>query len=412
MRVRNVSIACIAGLALFANVAAHALTDEELKAKIEAANPRKSQDEKGQIFACHKYKAEICRELDPNFTGLKPEQVASFLKKNMPFFAAQARDYPSVRVAPPPTRQVDKEPVDRDAQKISSYFLVRRSLEDISTLTLPRKVEDVAGAIFSYSRDNVISNAAWSARGVVAVPFYIEAANAPLDPLAIGHRYVVAPFVAFDKLTNSSAGSVKSNLNNLTLGVISETAITNVGKHYPVSHYVRLNSGANTDFDGNLKSWYLRGEWEPFSTALGLNAPIDFLAATGFAVSPLIKLRAEYVGKVGSIDQPIFVSRDDAFRAGSRLGLEIQPVTLWPNWFKKFTLVAAYGYLYDTFSSRSYSLFDSSLNYNIDEAGNYAVSANYRRGRLEETGDKVDQYMVGLAVKLNYLPDFSRSTAQ
>jgi hypothetical protein len=387
------------------------LSDAELAAKIEAANPGISKKERNFILACHKYSV-VCQELDKDYKGLKPGQVTAYLRNNRQMFEAQAEEYTSGRrpipSLPPKPKETPKDPI---APKVESYFLVRRALEDISSLSRPRDPKDVTGAIFSYSRDNVTPNNVWSARGVVATPFYITEYTDPTDRYAIGKRYAIAPFVSFDKVSNSSASLAKTNLNNLTFGLISEAAITNVGRELPVDHYFRLNGGANMDFDGHFKSSYLRAEWEPFSTALGLNAPLDFLSVTRFNISPLVKMRAEYLTKVGSISQPIFSARDEVFRVGPRVGVEIQPVTgLWPDWFNSFTLVAAYGYYYDTLSKRSYSLFDSALNYNIDEAGNYALSATYRRGRLEETGDKVDQYMVGLSIKLNELPTVSKSS--
>lgn len=92
--------------------------------------------------------------------------------------------------------------------------------------------------------------------------------------------------------------------------------------------------------------------------------------------------------------------------------MELQPVSglgLWPSWFENFTLIATYSFLQDTLTSRNYSLSDSTLNYNIDRDGNYAVSASYRRRRLDETGAKVDQIMIGLAIKLNDLPSVTET---
>lgn len=399
-------IAYCLGAALFIPTGAFAqnLSDAELAAKIKAANPGVSQHNRNVIFACHKYSV-VCQALDTEFKGLKPSQVTAYLQKNKDTFEAQAAEYDSgqrkIDPLPPIPASV---PANPDDPKVKSYFLVRRSLEDISTITAPKAPKDVAGAEFSYSRDNASPNTAWTARGVVAVPFYIVEPVKSDDRYAIGKSYVVAPFVSFDKITNSSTAA-KTNLNNLTFGLISEAAVVNVGRESPVDHYFRLNGGANMDFDGHFKSSYLRAEWEPVSTALGLNAPLDFMSATGFNFSPIIKARAEYITNVGTVPQPIFAERNAVFRIGSRVGIEIQPVTdLWPNWFNSFTFVATYGYLYDTLSSRSYSLFDSALNYNIDANGNYAITGSYRRGRLEETGDRVDQVMVGLAVKFNEFP--------
>lgn len=53
--------------------------------------------------------------------------------------------------------------------------------------------------------------------------------------------------------------------------------LANVGKEKPTDHYFRLKGGVNTDFEGALKSTYLRGEWEPVSTANFINAPYPWL---------------------------------------------------------------------------------------------------------------------------------------
>jgi hypothetical protein len=111
--------------------------------------------------------------------------------------------------------------------------------------------------------------------------------------------------------------------------------------------------------------------------------------------------------QAGKITQPVFAAHNQALRVGPRVGFEIQPVSglgLWPSWFENFNLVATYSFLQDTLSRRNYSLLDSTLTYNIDKDGNYAVSGSYRKGRIDETGASVDQIMVGLAVKLNDLP--------
>lgn len=384
---------------------AQTLSDADLWQKINVANPNKSQRVRLKIFVCHKTDP-VCPILDKDYKGLSPEKLTAYIRKTDPQIDIQAEEYldgrRKIETKSSEPRQAGREREKTD-RTTSAYVLVRRTLEDISSLTLPKDPKDVTGAQFSYNRDNVSANTSWSARGVIAVPIYSADIFDPSgDRYAVTTASAVAPFIAFDKVTNSSSALAKSNLNNLNLGIISEYAINNVGRDKPVDHYLRLNSGTNMDFEGNLKSWYLRGEWEPASTASWLNTPIAPLSSTGFNFTPLIKARIQYDGQAGSIPQPLFLMRNEALRIGPRVGIQIQPVTgLWANWFNSFTLTATYSYFYDTFSRRDYGLFDSALNYNIDEAGNYALSASYRKGKLEETGASVDQVMFGLAVKLN-----------
>ncbi|MGY2986294.1 hypothetical protein [Bradyrhizobium sp. USDA 4508] len=248
-------------------------------------------------------------------------------------------------------------------------------------------------------------NTVWSARGVVVVPIYGH--YGPLkeeDRYSVRPAFALAPYISFDKVSNSNASQVSSNVNNLSFGLVSETVLANVGKEKPTDHYFRLKGGVNTDFEGALKSTYLRGEWEPVSTANFINAPYPLF---NFNVVPLYKLGADYMSQAGKITQPVFTDHSQALRVGPRVGLEIQPVSglgLWPSWFENFNLVASYSFLQDALSPRNYYLFDSTVTYNIDKDGNYAVSGNYRRGRLDETGARVDQIMLGFAIKLNDLP--------
>ena len=383
------------------------LSDADLWAAIVKANPGKSQRTLWRIFVCHK-KDPVCQAIDTEYKGLTAAQLAAYVKKQSDIIDAQAAEYESGRrkiAAAAPGSDV-KPPNIPDGQfRTEAHFLVRQSLEDINTLTAPKPTKDVTGAQFSYNRDNVTPNTVWSARGVVAVPIYGH-----YGPPDDGDRYsvrpafAVAPFIAFDKVSNSNVALQSANLNNLSFGVVSETVLANVGVEKPTDHYFRLKSGVNTDFEGALKSAYLRAEWEPVSTANYINAPYPVM---NFNVVPLFKFRADYMDQAGKITQPVFAAHNQALRVGPRVGFEIQPVSglgLWPSWFENFNLVATYSFLQDTLSRRNYSLLDSTLTYNIDKDGNYAVSGSYRKGRIDETGASVDQIMVGLAVKLNDLP--------
>ena len=391
---------------IFAPQASRAeLSDAELWVAIVKANPGKAKREMWRIFVCHK-KDPVCQAVDTQYKGLTAAQLAAYVKKQSDIIDAQAAEYESGRRkiadAPPAVKPPKRAPGEFQTE---AHFLVRQSLEDINTLTAPKPTKDVTGAQFSYNRDNVSPNTVWSARGVVAVPIYGHyGAPTEADRYSVRPAFAVAPYISFDKVSNSSPTQQSANVNNLSFGVVSETVLANVGLEKPTDHYFRLKGGVNTTFEGALKSSYLRAEWEPVSTANFINAPYPIL---NFNVAPLFKVRADYMNQAGKITQPVFAEHNQALRVGPRVGFEIQPVSglgLWPSWFENFNLVATYSFLQDTLSRRNYSLFDSTLTYNIDKDGNYAVSGSYRKGRLDETGANVEQIMVGLAIKLNDLP--------
>jgi hypothetical protein len=403
-------IASVAAAALFfapQHARAENLSDAELWAAIVKANPGKNKREMWRIFVCHK-KDPVCQAVDTQYKGLTAAQLAAYVKKQSDIIDAQAAEYESGRrkiAAAPPTPTTKPAKIADGEFRTEAHFLVRQSLEDINTLTAPKPTKDVTGAQFSYNRDNLSPNTVWSARGVVAVPIYGHYGPPSKDDrYSVRPAFAVAPFISFDKVSNSSATQQSANVNNLSFGMVSEALLANVGLEKPTDHYFRLKGGVNTDFEGALKSSYLRAEWEPVSTANFINAPYPLL---NFNVVPLFKLRADYMNQAGKITQPVFADHNQALRFGPRVGFEIQPVSglgLWPSWFENFNLVATYSFLQDTLSQRNYSLFDSTLTYNIDKDGNYAVSGSYRKGRLDETGARVEQIMVGLAIKLNDLP--------
>ncbi len=330
------------------NVRADNLSDVELWAAIISANPGKHEREMWRIFVCHK-KDPVCQAIDTQYKGLTATQLAAYVKKQADIIDAQAAEYESGRrriaASPPGPTTRSAQPVVSEIQT-KAHFLVRQSLEDINTLTAPKPTKDVTGAQFSYNRDNISSNTAWSARGIVAVPIYGN-----YGPQVDGDRYsprpafAVAPFISFDKVSNSSPTQQSANFNNLSFGMISETVLANVGMERPTDHYFRLKGGLNTTFEGTLKSSYLRAEWEPVSTANFINAPYPLM---NFNVAPLLKVRADYLNQVGKIAQPIFAEHNQALRIGPRIGFEIQPMSglgLWPSWFENFNFAATYSFL-------------------------------------------------------------------
>jgi hypothetical protein len=53
----------------------------------------------------------------------------------------------------------------------------------------------------------------------------------------------VAPFIAFDKVSNSALSKIYLNVENLNFGAISESILANVGEKKPTDHYFRVAGG-------------------------------------------------------------------------------------------------------------------------------------------------------------------------
>jgi hypothetical protein len=103
----------------------------------------------------------------------------------------------------------------------------------------------------------------------------------------------------------------------------------------------------------------------------------------------------------GAMD-PIFSQHNSVSRVGPVLSLTIQPKAsdlILPNWLQSAVLNVTYEWLQDIDTRQKYELVNASMAFPIDSAGHLAFKLNYQKGRLEETGAKIDQAMVGLSAK-------------
>jgi hypothetical protein len=105
------------------------------------------------------------------------------------------------------------------------------------------------------------------------------------------------------------------------------------------------------------------------------------------------------MNQAGKITQPVFADHNQALRFVPRVGWGCGPPGSKTSTWSRPTASCR-----TPCRNGIYSLFDSTLTYNIDKDGNYAVSGSYRKGRLDETGARVEQIMAGLAIKLNDPP--------
>lgn len=291
----------------------------------------------------------------------------------------------------------------------SSQFVLRDSFDDISIFAGPKDVKLASGASFSYGRDDVAANTAWSAKGVVAYPFSwsappVEGRRPAHVPYLVG--FAVTPTVSFQRATNSNAGIAKKNdVDVLNSGAGGEVAIGNFIDD-TMTHYVRARGGLVSDFEGRTRSWTVVGEYQPltnWSSGLNLSTPnpLGSLPAT-FELDAI--LRANYSRRLGDdIADPIFVSSDSVFRLGPVLALGIAPLqgddSPVPKWLQRASFSASYSWLDDFAGRRGYSHFSTALSYAFDDSGNVGMKLSYEKGKIEETGQDVALTKVGLSAK-------------
>jgi hypothetical protein len=412
------------GICLFAYTSLQAQAKEgdideyATRQQIRKFNPAISADQETQIFLLHKL-SPIFKH-DKNFDGkLSPEEVqaATADAKNSNAFQGQLNDYRrgASEIPNKPTQQIAKPVRAPGEPERDIAFILRRKFDQVSSLAFPGAADqDATGATFSYGRDNVIRNSVWTAQGVAALMFgqSYPVLNLETQRFADRTTYAVGPYIQFDKLSNSSPTQQKSNLDNLTFGILGEVGLQNMSiGTASVTNYLRIKGGVITDFDGIAKSWRIGGEWQPVSNDLGLSAPlpIDLLHAT---VTPTFKVRAEYDEIIGKTTQPIFAHHNDAIRLGPTIGFLFAPVKLegyWPTWLQNVSLSLSYSFLQDLRSPMTYNLFDAAFTYFMDDKKTLGLTFSYERGQLDQTGARSDTFLAGLSLKL--YQDLSRPAA-
>ncbi len=390
----------------FAYAAAGDIDEYDVRQKIRQHNPGISKRAENIIFSRHKSSSDF-HAIDTNFNGkLSEEESDAFFKKSASYQRALAAAESGRN--PPPSKPTEGGPAnDRKAGEPdrSTTFILRRSFDEITALELPGKLKDATGAQLSYSRDNIARNTVWEAHGVAAIAFSTKYSDlTESQRFTPRTNYTVAPYIKFDRVSNSNPDQSSKSLGTLTPGVILEVARENVSLtgQDSTTHYFRLDGGSTMDFQGVQEAWHIAGEWQPVSNDYSLNAPFRF-HPFNIAFNSIFKIRAEYDSQIHREDLPIFLNHRYAFRVGPTVGLKMTPVTLgdfWPDWFKRVSVLTTYNVLQDLYSPATYSTFETAATYNIDEDGRFGLTASYRRGRVLETGEKLDVVMVGLSSKL------------
>lgn len=351
-----------------------------------------------RIYLLHKNN-ELYRKYDLNFNGrLDPGEIATYeraqddaLELARNDFRRKASRGELVKVEPPAIRP-KTEP---QATTLKAGFILRQSFEDVSIFSKPFDASNAQGATFSWSHDRVRNNRIWSARGIAAVPIVYRREFLDDEQFRTGPHFVASTFAPFLKFERVSSRT--SDIQNLTFGVLSETAIANV---FNSTHYYRLRGGALTDFDGDIKSWSFTGEWEPVSNVYMIGAPVP-IGTLPMTATFSAKVRAIYSGAVGNSALPIYATRQEALRIGPMFTLSIQPMQIAtvPDWLRRMRLMASYGHLRDIYSDRSYEIFNSSLTWNLDAQGHLGLQLAYTKGKSEDSGGDVDIVTLGLSSK-------------
>ncbi|SNT53107.1 hypothetical protein SAMN05216374_4621 [Tardiphaga sp. OK246] len=285
----------------------------------------------------------------------------------------------------------------------ATVFL-RRNLKDLGSFAKPSKVSEAEGAQFSWTRNGISGNDTWATEGILAARLsYWEA---PAYEPYLSHA-LFGGYFQWDRSINTRLRA--NDVNDATFGGSTEIALAN---YLQATHYVRGSVEALTDFDGRSKSWNVRVEYQPYgnprmegpnSLFAYLSTPLPLSSYFFLTVSP--KLRAEYKSNLSGSPDPIFMNRNEAMRVGASVSAYIDGNAVGfsdvPWYVQAMHFSVSYGWWHDAYSQRNYSIFDTSLGFNLDKSGLTAIAISYRKGQLDTTAANVDLTMVTLSTKFD-----------
>jgi hypothetical protein len=365
------------------------------------------QPDKVYVYLLHQQN-EIYRKYDKDCTGkLTADQIAKYEAEQRVLYEGAQRNVERRTAAGKPV-VLDKdgktdvpltgkiEPSDNTFPS-GWHYLLRDSAEDVGLFISPKSFDSAGGATFGFSSDAITANTSWSAKGFASAAYYWTD-NPPPDGAPYFKGYAIAPWVSFNRLTNSSVALASKQLNVLSLGLTGEA---DFGRVLLADQVFRANGALNADFDGKTRSWSATAEWQPVSNDYtpAISAP-NPLGPFTWQVDPI--LRTQYTQRLnGSLD-PIFVNSDQVWRVGPVVSLTIAPKKndlVIPRWLQTTAFNLTYEWLINTSSGLTYPLLNTSLNLPVDPAGHFGLKINYQRGYLEQTGQQVEQATIGLGAK-------------
>ena len=323
-------------------------------------------------------------------TKVAVRKEPSILTKNTPQARAAAEGEIEKLRAAPPTGQ------PRQFSACAGWtFLLRQDWKDIGLLGCPETTDKAAGAELSYSDDRVARNGVFTARGTAAV-YYTSMTDVPTTPNGPYYQAFGA-YLTVNRAINSSAALSKSDSDKIAFGGALE-----LGYETPFgANYFRLRGGVVEDRLKNTSAMNLTAEFIPEydDFAIHLNSPFRPLGAP-FYVSFDPSFLVQYAAVTGKGQLLDFNDLPHALRIGPQATLRVFPLFNAEGFMARLSGAATYHWAYETYSRRGISWFQTSVTYNIDDAGQLGITGSYKKGSDEDTGTRTDIYKIALTGKI------------
>ncbi len=338
-----------------------------------------------------------------SLVGSKPQTKSAQTTK------AKAKDTAEAPASPPAKQpdavtkliqsNLNKAPSDRQYSPCAGWqFILRQSWKDLGNAAgaaCPDGADKAQGATISFADDLVAKNKIVTINGTAAVIYNTITGDVPPPtPYAVS----LGAYTTVNDVSNTASSAAKSNVDTLAYG-----GLINLGYHNfaGATNYFMLRAGMTEDHIKNTTAGSVVLDWSP---VIGPYIHVPYhLWSFGIPIITRLDtdLVARYDSATGAGQLLAFNGKRNSLRLGPELALNVLPDPGRVSGpITRLSALFGYDIWYETFTGRRLNWFTSSVNYNIDEAGNFGIKGTYNNGQDELTGKTTSIYTVGLSGKI------------
>jgi len=308
---------------------------------------------------------------------LEPDSIPNLLQKNVENVRGELRQY--------------------NLECAGLNFMLRQSWVDIGYVSCPQTVDKATGAEISYTDNRAKNNRTWAINGTAALVYNSLTGN-PGDPF-VPYNVTVGTYVTTNRTMNSAAAAGSSDVDKIAYGGVLELGYVRTGRG---ANYFRVRGGS---VENNLKGTVA-------TNITGEFIPVDYLYRVHYPFRPfggtapfIMRVDPAFLVQYAKLTTPNgqvldFSGRDEALRVGPQLTLNFFPLPGRNDFFSRMKGKISYHWAEEIISGRPFSLFLADASYNLDQAGHFALSFIYNRGRDEDTGEYKNLFKVALTGKI------------